>query len=347
MAQVTPGQGFVLKRNPRWWGQPPSFDRIRVVVIENSGALTAQLLAGQIDMIAGELGLTLDQALSFERRVKRARPGTYQILYKPGLVYEHIDINQGNPHLSDPNVRHALLMGINRAGISEFLFDGKQPVAHSSVNPLDRVFDPDVYKTAYDPDAAAALLSDAGWTMRDDGWRYNAKGDRLEVQQMTTAGNKARELVQQAVQSDWAKIGVYSNIINQAPRVFFGQTTRERQYPDSAMYAWLSAPQNIPRTTLHSSMIPNAENNFAGQNYPGFKNARMDAVLDDLETVCEDPENTALWHEIQDIYARELPALPLFFRSEVHVLPNWLDNVVPTGHQYPTTYWVENWKDTR
>ena len=73
----------------------------------------------------------------------------------------------------------------------------------------------------------------------------------------------------------------------------------------------------------------------------------MDAVLDDLETVCEDPENTALWHEIQDIYARELPALPLFFRSEVHVLPNWLDNVVPTGHQYPTTYWVENWKDTR
>ena len=347
ISQVKTGQGFVLTRNPRWWGKPPAFDRIRIIVIENSGALSAQLLAGQVDMIAGELGLALDQALSFERRVNRARPGEYQIIYKPGLVYEHIDINQDNPHLQDVRVRQALLYGINRKGISQFLFDGKQPVADSTVNPLDDIYDEDVKTYAYSVEMAENLLDAAGWGKRNDGWRYNDEGVRLEITQMTTAGNKARELVQQAIQSDWSKIGVYSTILNQAPRVFFGETTRTRQYPDTAMYAWLSAPRNIPRTTLHSSMVPTTENNYAGQNYPGFKNARMDEILDDLETVCEDNQNRALWAELQAIYATELPALPLFFRSEVHVLPHWLQGVQPSGHQYPSTYWIENWSDAR
>lgn len=343
ITDVKPGQGFTFKRNPTWWGKAPQFDEVRIIVIENSGALTAQLLSGQVDMIAGELGLTLDQALSFERRVNKTRPGQYQIIYKPGLVYEHIDVNQDNPHLSDPRVRQALLMGINRQGISDFLFDGKQPVAHSTINPLDSIFDPDVKTYDYDPAAASQLLEQAGWILRGDGYRYNADGEKLTVIQMTTAGNKARELVQQAVQSDWKKIGVASVIQNQAPRVLFGQTTRERRYTDTTMYAWLSPPRNIPRTTLHSTMIPSEENNYAGQNYPGYKSEKMDQILDDLEVVCEEKANLDLWYELQDLYATDLPALPLFFRSEVFVLPKWMDGIVPTGHQYPTTYWIENW----
>lgn len=342
---VKPGQGITLIKNPKWWGAPPAFDEVRIIVIENSGALSAQLLAGQIDMIAGELGLTLDQALSFERRVKKSRPGQYQIIYKPGLVYEHIDINQDNPHLSDPRVRQALIYGINRKGISEFLFKGKQPVAHSSVNPLDEIYNPDVRTYDYNPKRAGELLDAAGWKLSNsDGYRYNKNGERLNVIQMTTAGNKARELVEQAVQSDWKKIGVASTIQNQAPRVLFGQTTRERRFTDTTMYAWMSSPQNIPRTTLHSTMIPSSDNNYAGQNYPGYKSKNMDRILDDLEVVCSEKENRALWSELQDLYAADLPALPLFFRSEVYVLPSWLKGVEPTGHQYPTTNWIENWR---
>jgi peptide/nickel transport system substrate-binding protein len=128
--------------------------------------------------------------------------------------------------------------------------------------------------------------------------------------------------------------------------VLFGQTTRERKFKDTTMYAWMSAPQSIPRTTLHSSMIPNADNNYAGQNYPGYQNKKMDRILDDLETVCAPKANLALWQELQDLYASDLPALPLFFRSESHIIPTWLENIRPTGHQYPTTYWIEDWRVT-
>jgi|AntRauTorcE11897_2_1112592.scaffolds.fasta_scaffold00656_10 peptide/nickel transport system substrate-binding protein len=346
ISKVRPGQGFTLVRNPTWWGKRPVFDEIRIVVIENSGALTAQLLAGQIDMIAGELGLTLDQALAFEDRLERQRPGQYQILYKSGLVYEHIDINHDNPALQDRKTRQALLYGINRKGISEQLFDGRQPVAHSNINPLDQVYSETVKHYPYNPDKAGQLLDEAGWILKDDGFRYNADGEKLNLTQITTAGNKTREMIQQAIQSDWKKIGVDSSIQNQAPRVLFGQTTRERKFKDTTMYAWMSAPQSIPRTTLHSSMIPNADNNYAGQNYPGYQNKKMDRILDDLETVCAPKANLALWQELQDLYASDLPALPLFFRSESHIIPTWLENIRPTGHQYPTTYWIEDWRVT-
>jgi ribonuclease D len=47
-----------------------------------------------------ELGLTIDQALAFEKR----HGERYQVVYKPGLVYEHIDLNLDNPILADRRV---------------------------------------------------------------------------------------------------------------------------------------------------------------------------------------------------------------------------------------------------
>ena len=68
ITEVSSGAFIVLEPNPTWWGDPPHFQRIVVKVIENTAALEANLLSGSIDMIAGELGLTIDQALAFEKR---------------------------------------------------------------------------------------------------------------------------------------------------------------------------------------------------------------------------------------------------------------------------------------
>ena len=84
-------------------------------------------------MISGELGLTVDQALAFQRRHHRK----FNIIYKSGLIYEHIDFNLDNPILKDKRIRKALIHAIDRKAISSQLFAGRQPVAHSNVNPLD------------------------------------------------------------------------------------------------------------------------------------------------------------------------------------------------------------------
>lgn len=340
IAEVVSGAHVVFERNPYWWGKLPHFNRIVVKTISNTAAMISNLLSGEIDYIAGELGISIDQAMAFEERAANQ----FDFKYKPGLIYEHIDINLGLPALKDLRVRRALIHAIDREAISKILFGGHQPVAHGQTNPLDSVYYPKIPKFDYNPNKAKALLQDAGW--RQNGprdIRQNAHGVPLSFVFMTTAGNKPRELIQQVLQSQWRKIGIDVRIRNEPPRVYFGETVTKRKFRGLAMYAWLSAPRNIPRSTLHSEMIPSEGNGWSGQNYTGYSNPRLDKVLDAVEIVCEPQANTALWNELQTIYSTELPVLPLYFRATPFVLPKWLKGIRPTGHQYTTTLWIEEW----
>ena len=339
ITEVSSGAFIVLEPNPTWWGEPPQFKRIVVKVIENTAALEANLLSGGIDMIAGELGLTIDQALAFAKR----HGDQYQIVYEPGLVYEHIDLNLDNPILADVRVRRALIMGLDREALSQQLFEGRQPVAHTSVNPLDWVHSDDVPRYHQDLEAAARLLDEAGWDQIKGGVRHNAAGEPLTLELMSTAGNRTRELVEQVLQSQWQRLGIDVRIRNEPARVFFAETTGKRRFSAMAMFAWISSPENVPRTTLHSEEIPTAANGWAGQNYTGYKNPEMDRLIDAIEVELDRDQRRAMWQRLQQIYAEDLPSLPLYFRANPHVWPLWLEGVTPTGHQNPSTLWVERW----
>lgn len=339
IAEVVQGSHIVLEPNPYWGGAKPAFKRIVVKTIENTAALEANLLSGGVDMIAGELGLPLDQALAFDKRVGK----DWNVIFKPGLVYEHIDLNLDSPILADKRVRQALLYALDREAINKQLFGGRQPVAQTSVNPLDGVHADDVPQYRHDPARAAALLDEAGWRL-NGATRRNADGLPLALELDTTAGSRSRDLVAQVLQAQWRKVGVEVRLRSEPPRVFFGDTVTRRKFPHMALFAWYSAPESVPRTTLHSSMIPSEGNNWAGQNYPGYVNPRMDQLIDAIEVELDHGKRVALWRELQQLYAEDLPALPLFFRADAYILPKALKGLVPTGHQDPSTLWVESWR---
>ena len=340
ISRVSAGAFVELVRNEHWQGPQPHFDKIVVKVISNTAALEANLLSGSVDYIAGELGLTLDQALALEKR----RGNEFDFVYKAGLIYEHIDVNLDNPILADRRVRQALLLAADRQAISTRLFGGKQPVAHGNVSPLDWIHSTAAPTYGFDPERAAELLEEAGWKTGDNGIRINADGEPLRLTLMTTAGSRVREQVQQVLQHYWKQVGIDLRIQNEPARVFFGQTVRERKFKDLAMFACLSAPESVPRTTLHSGMIPTAEKNWSGQNFTGYSNPVMDELIDAIEVDLDRASREKRWHKLQDIYATDLPALPLYFRASPFVLPKWLKGVRPTGHQITSTLWVEEWQ---
>ncbi|MFN8926014.1 MAG: peptide ABC transporter substrate-binding protein [Rhodospirillales bacterium] len=342
IAAVERGASVTLEPNPMWEGPRSPFRRVVIRAIENLPALEANLLSGDVDYVSGELGFTIDQLLALQKR----QPDRFTYTYRPGLVYEHIDLNLDNPLLKDVRVRQALLYAIDREVVTKELFEGKQPVAHTSVNPIDANFDPNVPKYGFDPAKARQLLDAAGFRPGPGGIRVDGQGRRLSFEFQTTAGNTSRETVQQVLQAQWKEIGVEVVIKNEPARVFFGQTMRERKFTGLAMFAWISSPDSPPRTILHSSQVPTAENGWGGQNYMNYQSARMDKALDDLDVTCDAGPRRAAWAEFQKIYAEEVPVLPLFFRVEPYAIPKTLSGLQPRGHQFSSTMGVEDWRMT-
>jgi len=70
----------------------------------------------------------------------------------------------------------------------------------------------------------------------------------------------------------------------------------------------------------------------------------MDKLLEELPVTLDLEARKPLWARLQAIYAEELPTIPLFFRADAHIWPRWLHGVRPTGHMYPSTLWVEEWR---
>uniref|UniRef100_A0A9E7ZNH1 Peptide ABC transporter substrate-binding protein n=1 Tax=Bosea sp. NBC_00436 TaxID=2969620 RepID=A0A9E7ZNH1_9HYPH len=337
----TSGSQVVLEPNPYWAGTKPGFKRIVLKLIENTAALQANLLSGDVDMIGGEgVGLSIDQVLE----LRKQHPDRFEYLFKPSLNYEHIDLQNGNPLLKDLRVRQALIYSADRKTLTDRLFQGLQPVADTWVNPLSANFTKDTLHYPFDLPKAKALLAEAGWKPGPDGICRDAAGTRLSLEFGTTAGNRLRELQQAVLQNNWKAACIEVRIKNEPARTFFGETMKKRTYGGLAMYAWSSSVTESPRRTLASDNIPTEANGWGGANYINFSNPRMDELITKAESALDPDEAKALWAEMEQIYAKELPVIPLFFRSEAHVYPKWLKGYEPTGHGHYGSMFSENWR---
>lgn len=341
--EIKLGSHVTLEPNAQFYGKKPAIQRIVLKLIPNTQTLEANLLSGTIDMIS-ELGMSFDQQLAFEKRVKAdpALKAKYLPLYEDGMVYEHIDLNLDNPILADVKVRKALMHAIDRDKLSLALFEGRQKKAVSMIAPKDVYFTTDVTHYDYNIDAAKKLLEEAGYKKGSSGY-LEKDGKKLTLSIMSTAQNKTRELVEVFIQEQLKKVGIELTINNEPARVFFGETTAKRKFPAMAMFAWISSPDNPPRSNLYSKEVPSEKNGWSGQNYPNFKNARVDELLDAMQKEFDVEKRKTMMTELQKIYTDLVPVMPLYMRADIAVVPTNLKGFKITGHQFSSTLSVENW----
>lgn len=344
ITEVKLGSHVILQPNPHFYGPAPKIEKITIKLIPNTATMEANLRSGNIDMVSS-LGLSFDQALSFEKKVKAEGLG-YQVLFKPSLTYEHIDLNLEEPALKDKKVRQALIHALNREELVQALFEGRQPVAKHNLAPIDPWYseDPKLI-TLYDfsKRKAAKLLDEAGWKLEKDGYRYK-DGKKLSLTLMTTAGNKTRETVQTFLQEQWKQVGIEILIKNEPARVLFSETTKKRTYPGMVMYAWVSAPESSPRSTLSCDSVPKASNGWSGQNFVGYCNPEMDKLIAALEVEFDPFKRKTIAQQILKLYTEDAFVIPLYYRSDIAVIPKELKGFELTGHMYAETQAVENWE---
>jgi peptide/nickel transport system substrate-binding protein len=343
VSELQLGDHVTFTPNPKYQGEAGKIKKIIVKLIPNTGTLEANLRSGTIDVIS-TMGFALDQALAFDKKVKEEKLN-YTVLFQPSTTYEHIDLNLDNPFLKDVKVRKALHYSINKDDLVNALFEGKQKPALHLLTNIDPWYTDDpakitIYK--YNKREADRLLDEAGWKMGPDGIRMK-DGKKLSFTIMSTAGNKTRELVQVYLQNQWKQVGIEVTAKNEPARVFFGETTKKRKFDSMALFAWISSPESSLKVTLHSSKIPSAKNGYSGQNQMGWISKEVDELCEKLDVELKHENRVALVHQILKHYTEEVPVLPLYYRSDVAVIPNQLKGYRLTGHQFPETNQVEKW----
>lgn len=342
ISELKLGDHVSFTPNPHFYGPQPKIQKVIIKLIPNTAALEANLRSGTVDMIS-TLGLSFDQALAFDKKVS-AEKLPYVVTFTPGITYEHIDFNMDHPFLKDVKVRRAMILALDRESLTKSLFEGKQEYAIHFVSPKDPWFTRDekyVNGFKFSKRDAEKLLAEAGWKKGEDGYLYK-DNKKFSINFGTTAGNKIRELVQVYLQDQWKQVGIEVNIKNEPARVFFGETTKKRKF-DLAMYAWVSSPENTPRSTLHSSTIPSAKNGYSGQNQPGWSNPKVDKTIEDLEVEFDPKKRLELAWELQKLYTEDAPVIPLYYRSDVSVIPPNLKGYEVPGHQFHETGKIEDW----
>lgn len=335
-----PGNYVRALRNPKTVhpDRNPVLDEVIFKIIPQTNTLESNLVSGSIDAIS-PTGLNLDQALQFEKRYG----DQFDFHYVSGLLWEHIDFNLDNPILKDLRVRQALAHGANREGIANALFKGRQPVAHGTEPPKSQYHNDNIKKYPYDPVKAGKLLDAAGWKRGNPSAIRMKEGEKLSLILMTTSGNKTREKIEQLLQAQWRQLGVDIQIQNQPAKVFFGDTMHRRKYTGLAMYSWIKDPLALSDTLWRCDYIPSKKNNWMGQNQPGWCNKEAHNILLQASQELDDAKRIALGKRFEEIWAEELPALPLYFRVSVSVTKKGLKNWKPTGMSQPMTWNAHKW----
>ena len=124
-----------------------------------------------------------------------------------------------HPFLTDPAVRQALALLIDRAGIQEQLYGRQGQATANYLNAPSRFRSPNT-RWEFNVDKANAVLEQAGWKRGADGIRAK-DGKRLKMVYQTSI-NPVRQKTQAIVKQAAAKAGIEMELKSVVASVYFG-----------------------------------------------------------------------------------------------------------------------------
>jgi len=196
-----------------------------------------------------------------------------------------------NP-LADARVRRALTMAVNTQTIIDVAYDGAGLPARGPLGP-NMPHSPHNYVTPlpFDPDAARALLAEAGF----------ADGFSLTIAYNLT--NTARGMVAEVLQTYWADIGVELNIYGDIEWETYLDMTAQSFFNAFMLRAGAGMGETnmMLRTAFHSG-----HHGWNG-NRSHFSNNLVDDLLEQARTSLDQDEKNAIYHQITEILIYEAP----------------------------------------
>ena len=246
-----------------------------------------------------------------------------------------------HPFLSDPAVRQALNLLVDRAAVQEQIYGRQGQTSANFLNAPSRFASKNT-RWEFNVDKANAILDAAGWKRGADGIRAK-DGKRLKMLYQT-AINAPRQKTQQIVKQAAAKAGIEIELKSVVASVFFSSDaanpdTFPHFFADLQMYnTTMTAPD--PQYFMNqfcSWEAASKANKYQGRNVTRFRNDEYDKLYQAADGEVDPVKRAALLIKMNDIVIQNVVVIPVLWRNGVSASSLKLAGMDLTG--WDSTFW--------
>ena len=299
------GDRIVLERFADHWDADQfHYDRVIYLPIPDTTVRLANVRSGDLDII--------------ERTAPADVPGVraddrLQLFEVPNIGYQGITINVGNgpraeaPLGADARVRQALSLSIDRQALNQVVFEGEYVVGNQWAAPGTPYYDDRDPIPARDPDAARALLAEAGVQTPI----------RVEMQ---IGNNPIAQQVGQVVQAMAAETGFDISLRATEFATLLSENVAGNF--DMSLQGW--SGRIDPDANIHPFVGSDGANN--DQHY---RNAEIDALLAQARSEPDTAARKALYDQTRDILKQDLPLIYLYHIKYFYTMRQGIEGFEP------------------
>jgi len=209
--------------------------------------------------------------------------------------------------LQNPKVRRALMLGLNRPYIVNTFMQGQAIVVDSPILPGSWAYYDGTEHFAYDPDTAINILKTEGYVIPAGGGEVRAKDGVPLAFTLVHPDDPLHTQIARMIQTEWNLIGVHVDLQPQPYDQLVLTTLASRAFQSALVDLNLSrTPDPDPYPFWHQAEA------VGGQNYSGWNSRPASEYLEQARVTADVALRTRLYRNFQIIFAKELPALPLY-----------------------------------
>lgn len=226
-----------------------------------------------------------------------------------------------NPALSDKVVRLAIAQGVDRAAIAALYGRGGRPAETLLVSPANYLSDHAA--PAFDVEAAARTLDDAGWIDHDGDGIRDKDGASLRLLFQTSI-NPVRQQAQAIVKEALDSIGFRIDLKNIDSSIFLGPVegtteTRRQFYADLEEYAFSN---KSPDPTVYMAAwtcdeFAQKANDWSKSNFSRYCDATYDDLFAQALVELDTDARVALFKAMNDRLIDEAAVIPLVHLADI------------------------------